>query len=333
MGLALLVILVLAGVTVPVPFVALGRGPTYDTLGVVEGTPVVTINRLQTFPTSGHLNMTTVSVTDGLTAAEALTRWASPDYQVEPRSLVFPPDETPDQVTQKNAQDFADSQASAEGAALTYLKLPSVVYVDDLTDGSPSAPVLKQGDVLLSVNGQKLTTYTDLAAALAPTRPGQQVAVTYQRGTDAPADATITLGSRPENQQGALGVYPGVRPPDPDEIKISLGDVGGPSAGLMFSLAIVDKLTPGELNGGRFVAGTGTITSTGVVGKIEGIRFKMGAARAAGATVFLVPADNCADALDAAPDGLQLVKVASLPDAVTALQTLDQGGTPPSCSS
>jgi Lon-like protease len=333
MGLALLVILVLAGVTVPVPFVALGRGPTYDTLGVVEGTPVVTINRLQTFPTSGHLNMTTVSVTDGLTAAEALTRWASPDYQVEPRSLVFPPDETPDQVTQKNAQDFADSQASAEGAALTYLKLPSVVYVDDLTDGSPSSTVLQKGDVLQAVNGTKLTTYTDLAAALAATKPGQQVPVTYQRGTDAPVDATITLGSRPDNQQGALGVYPGVRPPDPEEIKIALGDVGGPSAGLMFSLAIVDKLTPGELNGGRFVAGTGTITSTGVVGKIEGIRFKMGAARAAGATVFLVPADNCADALAAAPDGLQLVKVASLPDAVTALQTLDQGGTPPSCSS
>lgn len=331
MGLVLLAVLVLAGVTVPVPFVALGRGPTYDTLGQVDGAPVVTVRDLPTYPTSGHLNMTTVSVTDGLNAVDALSRWISSDYQVEPRSLVYPPDESTDQVNRKNAQDFTDSQASAEGAALSYLGLPATVYVDDMTPDSPSAAQLAAGDVLLDVNGTRLTTYNDLAGALAGTRSGQQIPVTFQRGTGAPQSATITLGSREGSQQGQLGIYPGVRPPQPDEITISLGDVGGPSAGLMFSLAVVDKLTPGELTDGRFVAGTGTITSTGVVGAIEGIRFKMAAAREAGATVFFVPAGNCAAALTSTPAGLQLIKADTLAGAVTSLQTLDKGGTPPGC--
>ena len=113
--------------------------------------------------------------------------------------------------------------------------------------------------------------------------------------------------------------------PQGGDITISLGDIGGPSAGLMFTLAVIDKLTPGELNGGRFVAGTGTITQDGVVGPIGGIPFKMLAARAAGATTFLVPADNCAEAAANTPDGLALVRVATLDDALAGLDALRAG--------
>ncbi|MGH3670280.1 MAG: S16 family serine protease, partial [Pseudonocardiaceae bacterium] len=112
---------------------------------------------------------------------------------------------------------------------------------------------------------------------------------------------------------------------------ITLADVGGPSAGLMFALAIVDKLTPGALAGNIFVAGTGTIVPAGQVGSIGGIPLKMISAREAGATVFLVPAGNCAEAVQHVPAGLRLVRVNTLTDAVHALDQLRGGQQPPHC--
>lgn len=332
MGLALLVVLVVAGAVVPTPFVAIGRGPTYDVLGEVGGKSVITIRTLTAYhPAAGHLNMTTVSVTDGLTGFEALRRWASPDFQVVPRSSVFLPGQNSDQIAQRNQQDFSDSQINAEGAALAYLHLPTIVVVDGLAPDSASAGVLADGDVLLAIAGRPITTYDDLSATLGNALPGQQVAVRYQRGSGPPQNGTVTLGKRASDNKGALGIFPGVRPMSADEIMISLGDVGGPSAGLMFSLGVVDNLTPGDLTGGRFIAGTGTIGSTGIVGEIEGIRFKMAAAREAGATAFLVPAKNCDAARESAPDGLQLIKVDDLTGAVASIATLTSGGTPAGC--
>jgi PDZ domain-containing protein len=315
-----------------VPFVSISRGPTFDTLSDLDGKPVVSIRSLPTFPTSGHLNMTTVRVTDGLTATDALGRWLSSDYMVEPRSLVYPPGLTPEEVSRENEEAFADSQASAEGAALLYMKLPTVVVVEDLPPGdSPARGLVQVGDVIRAVGGTPVTTPDELRAALATTRPGQRVVLNIQRGDDSPRDIEIVLGSAEGVQNGMVGIIPGARPADRNEISISLGDVGGPSAGLMFTLAIVDKLTPGELTSGRFIAGTGTITSTGLVGRIEGIRYKMLAAREAGATAFLVPADNCEVASANAPDGLQLAKVSTLQEAVAAVDQLGHGGTPTSC--
>ncbi len=117
----------------------------------------------------------------------------------------------------------------------------------------------------------------------------------------------------------------------PFSVEISLRDVGGPSAGLMFALGIVDKLTPGALTNGRHVAGTGTIDDAGAVGAIGGIPQKMIGAKDAGAKVFLVPEDNCAEAVKTAPEGLRLVKVTSLKTAVAALDALakDDDARPP----
>ncbi len=331
-SLLILGVLVLAGLTVPVPFISISRGPTFDTLSDIDGKPVVSIRSLPTFPTSGHLNMTTVRVTDGLTATDALGRWLSSDYMVEPRSLAFPPGLTQEQIGQQNEEAFADSQASAEGAAMVYMKLPTIVVVEDFPPGdSPARGVLQPGDVIRSVAGAPVTTPDELRAVLATTRPGQHVTLNFQRGDDSPRDADVVLGAADGVPNGMIGIIPGARPADRNEVAISLGDVGGPSAGLMFTLAIIDKLTPGELTSGRFVAGTGTITSTGFVGRIEGIRYKMLAAQEAGATAFLVPADNCEVAKANAPDGLQLAKVSTLQEAVTAVDQLGHGGTPPGC--
>jgi Lon-like protease len=327
-GLFALAIAVL-GVTVPVPLVALGPGPTYDTLGDVGGTPVVAIDGLPVFPTSGHLNMTTVAVADRLTLFTTLGYWASAERRVVPRDQVFPPDKSDEQVQRDNADQFAASEANAEVAALTQLAVPTRVVVGELVADSPAAGTLQVGDELVAVSGRPVRSPVAVAEALAATAPGQSVTITYRRAGQQ-RDANVVLGSSPDRPQGLLGVRPGVEPQSGD-IRISLGDIGGPSAGLMFALAVVDKLTPGELTGGRFVAGTGTIDAAGAVGPIGGIPFKMQAARAAGATAFLVPAGNCAEALANAPDGLQLLRVGTLREAVAGLDALRVGQPSPAC--
>src|SRR5271156_2052883 len=112
---------------VTVPFVSLGPGPTFDTLGEVDGKQVVAIQGTQTHPTSGHLNMTTVSQRDDLTLGEALTLWVSGQEQLLPRDLVYPPGKSREDVDKANNTDFKNSEDSAEYAALGYLKYPSAV--------------------------------------------------------------------------------------------------------------------------------------------------------------------------------------------------------------
>ncbi|OLT08973.1 signal protein PDZ [Pseudonocardia sp. CNS-139] len=317
------------GMNLPVPMVAVGPGPTYDTLGTVDDTQVVSVDGLPVFPTSGHLNMTTVSVTDGITMFDALAFWASNERRVVPRELIFPPNETQEEIERENAALFASSEANAESAAVTELGLPATVVVTGLVPDGAASGVLREGDQLLAVGGRPLGSVNDLTAALADTRPGDRLPVTYRRdGQEQTAD--VVLGASPDRPSGLLGVLPGAISRE-GEITISLGGIGGPSAGLMFALSLVDKLTPGELTGGRFVAGTGAILPNGVVTQIDGIPFKMHAAREAGATVFMVPAENCAEAAATVPDGLQLVRVGTLHDAVAALDALQAGQTPVSC--
>jgi len=117
----------------------------------------------------------------------------------------------------------------------------------------------------------------------------------------------------------------------PFTVTISIGNIGGPSAGLMFALGIIDKITPDNLTGGRFIAGTGEIEANGTVDPIGGIQQKMVGARAAGATIFLTPAANCPDAAGAVPAGMRLIKVGSLAGAVDALEALKAGKPVPSC--
>lgn len=322
----------LLGAFVPVPYVALGPGPTYNTLDAVNGTQVIRIDGHQTFPTTGHLNMTTVSVTDQVSLFGALGLWTSGRFALAPRDLYFPPNESQQQIQQDNTQAFNDSETSAQTAALRYLGFPTKVVVAEVVKSSPADGLVAPGDRLLSANGRPVTDPGALQAALANTRPGETVGLVFQHADQPPRTVTVQLAQHPQKQpQGFLGVAAVQRADVPFRVSISLADVGGPSAGLMFALAIVDKLTPDELDGGKFIAGTGEIDDQGRVSPIGGIQFKMAAARAAGATVFLVPADNCAEAKAQTPAGLQLVRVTSLGDAVAALTSLRAGKAVPSC--
>jgi len=157
------------------------------------------------------------------------------------------------------------------------------------------------------------------------------VALDYRRRNGDLGTATITMGKHPDKDQGYLGIGVLDAPWAPFTVDFNLANIGGPSAGLMFSLAVVDKLTTGDLNDGKFVAGTGTITGDGKVGPIGGITHKMLAAQEAGATIFMVPAENCEEAKTAHEDGLELIRVETLDQAVAALQTLSAGGERPHC--
>ena len=316
---------------VTVPFVSLGPGPTFDTLGEVDGKQVVDIKGTQTHKTSGHLDMTTVSQRDDLSLAEALTLWLSGQEQLMPRDLVYPPGQSREDVDKANDADFKESEHSAEFAALGYLKYPEAVTVVKVSDPGPSVGKLQAGDAVQAVNGKPVATVDQFTSLLKTTKPGQSVAVDFRRKNAPPGVAQITLGKNPDRDYGFVGVSVTDAPWAPFSVDFNLANVGGPSAGLMFSLAVVDKLTTGNLAGSKFVAGTGTIKAYGTVGRIGGIVHKMTAARDAGATVFLVPAENCYEATSDRLPGLQLVKVDNLGGAVNALHAVTSGGQPPSC--
>jgi PDZ domain-containing protein len=317
--------------SVAVPYVSLGPGPTFNTLGEVDGKQVVDIEGTEVHKTSGNLNMTTVSQVDGLTLAQALLFWASGRDQLIPRELVYPPDKSRQEIDEANTKDFRQSEDSAEYAALGFLKYPMAVSIEQVDDKGPSAGKLQPGDAIDAVNNKPVANLDQFQDALKNTKPGDTIVIDYRR-KNAPAGATtITLGSHPERKQGFLGVSVLDAPWAPFKIDFNLANVGGPSAGLMFSLAVVDKLTTGDLNGSKFVAGTGTITGDGKVGPIGGITHKIVAAREAGATVFLVPTENCDEAKTADENGIDLLKVDTLTQAVDSLKTLSAGGEPPRC--
>ncbi|SES35492.1 YlbL family protein [Actinokineospora terrae] len=331
----LTVALLLVGLLVPIPYVSLGPGPTYDTLGDVDGVPIVRVDGEKSHATTGQLRMTTVSVNDEISLFGALGLWVSGRYAVAPREDYFRPGETEEQIEQQNTKMFQDSQSNAEIAALRHLKYPMKVIATEITSGAPADKVLAPGDQLLVVNGKKVAAAADVRAALAGTTPGQGISITYKREGQE-RSATITLAKatdfgQEDRPEGFIGLGAGERPDVAFKTTISLQNVGGPSAGLIFALAIIDRLTDEDLAGGATIAGTGEIDAAGNVGRIGGIPFKMVAAKEAGVSVFLVPEGNCAEAKDNAPEGLRLVKVSTLDGAVQALQDIKAGRPVPGC--
>lgn len=330
-ALAPIVVLGVVGTVITVPFAALGPGPTYNTLGDADGEPVVQIDGADIDPTSGHLNMTTVAVRDQLNIFEAFGFWATGRQGLVPREEVYPPDQTKEEVQQNNQADFEQSESSAELAALHHLGLPVALVVGAVAPDGPASGLLNEGERLVSVAGESVDTVTGVRDTVSARSPGERIEIVVERDGVTRTEFVV-LGARPDDaESGYLGVTPSEEPDVPFTVTFNLADVGGPSAGLMFSLAVVDKLSPGELSNGDFVAGTGTIDSAGAVGPIGGIPYKLIAASEAGATTFLVPAQNCDEAVQNAPDGLQLVRVDSLDGAIDSLESIGEGDSAPSC--
>jgi PDZ domain-containing protein len=331
---ALLTALLAVGVmTVPLPYVVLKPGPTVNTLGSEDGKEVIKVTDAATSTSTGQLRLTTVGVQPRVELVWAIQGWFSDERAVVPRELIYPPDQTQDEVKERNAEEFKASQTSAETAALVELGYPIEVTIRKLTDGGAAAEagVLKVGDVITSVNGTAVPNTAALTDLIQAKPAGTTFTIAYKRGGVA---ATTTLASRAGKEAGTplIGVQVGAAQHPPFKLQIELDEIGGPSAGLMFALGIVDKLRPEDLTGGKVIAGTGTIDDAGRVGPIGGIPQKLRGAKAAGAVAFLVPAENCAEAQRNAVDGLTMAKVGTLDEALTALATLRSGGTPTPCA-
>lgn len=316
---------------VRVPFVSLGPGPTFNTLGEVDGKQVVAIDGTPVKPTSGNLNMTTVSQRDGLTLGQALALWLSGREQLLPRDLVYPPEKSREDIEKSNSEDFQNSEDNAAYAALNYLKFAPAVTVEKVNDPGPALGKLQRGDAVDAVNGTKVADVAAFTTLLKATKPGDEIVVDFRRKNAQPGTARITLGRNDDRDHGFLGIAVRDAPWAPFTIDFNLANIGGPSAGMVFSLAVVDKLTTGDLNGAKFVAGTGSISGEGEVGPVGGIMHKIIAAQEAGATVFLVPKDNCDEARSVRGESMELIRVETLTGAVDALKELTSGGQPPLC--
>jgi PDZ domain-containing protein len=343
-SLLMLIALLCAGVLIPVPYGEMSPGPTYNTLGEHNGECVLQISGHKGCETTGgHLNMTTVRVTGSeyrMNLVEAVYGWLSHDDVVVPHDTLYPDDKTPDEVNQQNAEEFSQSQESAKVAALEALhkKVTSQVIVGAVVKGSPSQGKLHAGDVIKSVDGTAVREPGDVAKLVTKHKPGEKVAFSVVPAKEAAAaeksgkwptrQQRITITTKKAGDRAIVGIQAGIDYAFPFKIDIKLADVGGPSAGLMFALGIVDRVSDsGDLTGGKFIAGTGTIDDKGVVGPIGGIQMKTIGAREAGARFFLTPKENCASAAKDVPDGLRLVKVHTIDDALKALKKIRSGDT------
>ncbi len=329
------IIAILVAERLPVPYVILGPGPTLNTLGKDQsGKPLITITGHPVYPTSGHLNMVSISYIGGpghhFNVFTALRAWLDPHEAVVPQSEIFAPGQSQQQVTQQDQVQMTSSQESATAAALHQQNIAykTLVEVVSVKQGLPAYGKLKPGDLITAVDGRPVTRGTTQLTALIKADAAQPITVTFRRGgTTQHVQLTAEqVGGRP-----ILGVAVQDQYQFPFTVTIQIGQIGGPSAGTMFALGIIDKISLENLTGGKFIAGTGEISANGAVSPIGGIQQKMIAARDAGATVFLAPAANCSDTRGAVPAGLRVVKISTLSGAVSALQNIKQGKPVPSC--
>lgn len=336
-----LIALLCVALLLPAPYAEMSPGPTVNTLGEYGGEPVVQISGHRTYEADGHLNMTTVRVTGAdyrMNLVEAVIGWIGHDERVVEHDTLYPRGQTAEQADQQNAEEFSQSQDSAKVAALEQLHIPvgARVIVASVMENGPATGTLHAGDVIKAVDGTTVKEPGDVAELVTKHRPGQRVVFTIvpaaqakKKGDTTTRQVAVTTGTSADagRSRAIVGIQAGVEHLFPFTINIRLADVGGPSAGLMFALGIVDKLTPGDMTGGRFVAGTGTIDDSGTVGPIGGIGLKTIGAHDKGARYFLTPADNCAEAAKDTPAGLTLVKVKTIDEAIAALGKIKAGKT------
>ncbi len=324
-GMALAAILAL----IPLPYAVLRPGPAINTLGRGDdGKPLVEVTGAPSYPARGALDFTTVSVQGGPGARvnvwDLIGAWLSPSDDIYDEAAFFPTGVTEQEVKDENTAEMAGSQEAAVAVALRSLgKTVTERYaVASVADSAPAHAVLKPGDRILAVDGTTITALADIRRLVQTHRAGDAITLTIER---AGARSDVTTRTMDRGGRVALGIVLTTDYDFPFTVRINAGDVGGPSAGLMFSLAVRDVLTTGDLTGGRRIAGTGTIDDSGTVGPIGGIRQKVVGAKASGAQFFLAPAQNCPDLTGHTPDGLRVVRVETFTDALADVQAIAAG--------
>jgi PDZ domain-containing protein len=321
---------------VHVPKVIYRPGPAYDTLGKIDGRPIIEVEGLQTYPTSGTLDFTTIRLSGGprfpVSAWEWMAASLDPSSTIAEEDEVFPENVTASEVREQNLELMSGSQQQAAVVALRAVgeKVPEEVKVAQVMKNQPADGVLQVNDRIMAVGDTSIRTPDDLRAVLQEVQPGETARFTIEREgerrrLDVPTTTSTSTGEDgTQVTRTIIGIYPASDFDLPYEVSINAGNVGGPSAGLMFSLAVYDTITPGELTGGRDFAGTGTINSEGEIGPIGGIQQKMIAARRAGADYFLAPQGNCSEVVGNIPQGLKVAGVGSFDEARDVVKAVGQ---------
>ncbi len=306
-----------------VPYAAQGPGPMFNVLGEVEGATVIDVSGpdADSEQSAGQLDLTTVAVHHNLTLPQVVALWLNSENQIVPLETIFPPGQSEEEVTEKNEAAFTESEANATAAALDRLGLPTETIVAYTMPDSPAAAVLKEGEVIEEVDGAAISEPEDVQRAVLSRAVGDRIEVRLREaeGSRVRTERIELIESPHAPGVPLLGVGMNTQPAGQNKVEYQLSGIGGPSAGLMMSLGVIDKLSPGDLTQGRYIAGTGTINAAGLVGEIGGVTHKIAAARKAGAEMFFVPKLNCAEALGADAGEMLLIQVESLDDAVAAI--------------
>jgi PDZ domain-containing protein len=328
---------------VHVPYFALSPGPVNDVGDFVDIADEVAM-----VEDSGELFFLTVSVSPrDINVLEAVWGWLDPKVDIVPRESIRPVGVSQEELRQQNLDAMDLSKQTAIVVALERLGYEVTfkgngALVTALVEDGPAAGILEANDVIVAVDSQPVEFSDDAVAVLSGLRPGDTVTLDVRRPTDESGtefedfSVTVTLGvfrfvdedgnENVDEDRGMVGVLLtnfDVETVLPIDIEIDSQNIGGPSAGMMFTLEIMNQLTEEDLTAGRVIAGTGTIARDGSVGPIGGVRQKVFAAIAAGADVVLVPAgSNYVDALEAADDDIEVVSIGTIDDAIAFLETL-----------
>jgi PDZ domain-containing protein len=334
----LLTLLILGSLFLPAPFVILAPGDPQNVLG-----PAIKISGTQTYPTTGKLSVTSVMITDPdsyITAFDIFYGWVDKNRAVLPREQVYPAGETAAEAVREGAAEMSSSQINATAAALAYLgyQSPSKLVVVDVSKESKAHKVIMRNDQLLSIDQVKLNNTTEVLRYLESKEAGQVVSVEIERAGVGRLIKKIALSPRPDGS-AFIGIIIQEKFDFPFDVQIQLAETGGPSGGLIFALGIVEKLTQLDLIRSRNIAGTGTITTDGLVGPIGGIAEKIIGAKNDGVEIFFTPVNNCqdinlSDQLSNGQGGkaMKIVPVATLAEAIEVLK-LPESAKFPSCKS
>jgi PDZ domain-containing protein len=307
------------------PVIALSPGPMEDVLArlKVEGSRV--------YDSEGKLYLTSVGIDDDVRFYEALLDMANRDVQLLPRAELYPEEQDTAEIDKENAALMDRSKETASVVALRevgYEIEPSGVEVTQVVPGTPADGKLRAGDRILDADGRAVASTDEVRAAITRHKIGERVAFRIDRDD---TEKNVSVQVREADGQPRVGIL--LRDLFPDlPVKVSIeteNNIGGPSAGLMFTLSIIDKLTPEDLTGGKRIAGTGEIALDGGVLPVGGVAEKLIAVRRLGVTTFLIPAENCDSVRGQVPDGLRLVKVSTINDALRFLR--DPKATAPGC--
>ena len=335
LAVALVVLLIIT--FLPTSYVIQRPGPVYNTLGTAAAAdgaqvPLISVEGAKTFPTEGALDLLTVQVIGNRERTpswfELAVAWFDPSRAVLPIDAVFPQGQSSEQRDEQSAAMMVDSQKEATAAALTEIgyDVGARLTVYSFTEDSASKGILEEGDVILSADARSVTGVGELREIVADGEGAPVELVILRDGEKQTVPVTPTETQVDGETAWLIGITLMNDFDFPIDVTIQLNNVGGPSAGMMFALGIIDTLSPGELNGGKKVAGTGTIDAAGVVGPIGGIRQKLWGAADAGAEWFLAPESNCDEVVGHIPGGLRVFAVGTLDDALEALEAIAEDG-------